>query len=113
MYTTVIYVSSTIVIISLLWPASASLNVHCNSSTKIQCYIASVLKTLITLVNFDCRMEGKGKYSFPTETQYDGEMKDGMFHGQGTLHFPNGSKYTATWVDGIAVEVTLMLIILT
>ena len=50
-------------------------------------------------------MEGKGKYEFPTETKYEGDMKDGMFHGKGTLFFPNGSKYDATWENGIAVEV--------
>lgn len=53
------------------------------------------------------RMEGKGTYNFPTETRYEGEMKDGMFHGKGTLYFPNGSKYEATWEDGIAIEVNL------
>ena len=51
-------------------------------------------------------MEGKGEYTFPTETRYEGEMKDGMFHGKGTLFFPNGSKYDATWENGIAIEVT-------
>ncbi|PAA61479.1 hypothetical protein BOX15_Mlig026783g1 [Macrostomum lignano] len=50
------------------------------------------------------RMEGKGKYSFPTDTKYEGEMKDGMFHGKGTLYFPNGSKYDARWENGVAVE---------
>lgn len=50
-------------------------------------------------------MEGKGKYEFPTETKYEGDMKDGMFHGKGTLFFPNGSKYDATWENGIAIEV--------
>jgi hypothetical protein len=32
-------------------------------------------------------------------------MKDGMFHGKGTLFFENGGKYDATWVNGVAVEV--------
>ncbi|XP_056258788.1 MORN repeat-containing protein 5 isoform X1 [Seriola aureovittata] len=50
------------------------------------------------------RMEGKGEYTFPTETKYEGEMKDGMFHGKGVLHFPNGSKYEATWENGIAKQ---------
>lgn len=50
-------------------------------------------------------MEGKGKYEFPTETKYEGDMKDGMFHGKGTLFFPNGSKYDASWENGIAIEV--------
>lgn len=50
-------------------------------------------------------MEGNGKYSFPTETRYEGEMLDGKFHGKGTLYFPNGSRYEATWEDGRALEV--------
>ena len=35
-------------------------------------------------------MEGKGIYTFASGVKYDGELKNGMFHGQGTLHFPNG-----------------------
>ena len=50
-------------------------------------------------------LEGKGKYNFPTETRYEGQLKDGMFHGKGVLFFPNGSKYDAMWEDGIAIEV--------
>ncbi|XP_034752648.1 MORN repeat-containing protein 5 isoform X1 [Etheostoma cragini] len=50
------------------------------------------------------RMDGKGEYTFPTETKYEGEMKDGMLHGKGVLHFPNGSKYEATWENGIAKQ---------
>lgn len=53
------------------------------------------------------RLEGKGTYNLPTETKYDGEMKDGMFHGKGTLYFPNGSKYEGTWNCGICSEVLL------
>ena len=57
-------------------------------------------------VNYICRMEGKGKYNFPTDTRYEGDMKDGTFHGHGTLYFPNGSKYEATWENGIATDVS-------
>ena len=56
-------------------------------------------------------MEGKGKYEFPTETKYEGDMKDGEFHGKGTLFFPNGSKYDATWENGIAIEVITLFFI--
>jgi len=51
-------------------------------------------------------MEGKGSYSFPTETRYEGEIVDGEFHGKGTLFFPNGSRYDATWEKGRALEVS-------
>ena len=50
-------------------------------------------------------MEGTGAYTFPTKTRYEGEMLDGMFHGKGTLFFPNGSRYVATWKEGRAIEV--------
>ena len=57
---------------------------------------------------FCYRLEGKGVYTFPTDTRYEGELKDGMFHGTGTLYFPNGSKYEAMWENGLAVEVIVV-----
>lgn len=51
------------------------------------------------------RMEGDAEYILPTETRYVGEMKDGMFHGQGTLYFPSGSRYEAIWEKGLVVKV--------
>uniref|UniRef100_A0A8C9UQZ2 MORN repeat-containing protein 5 n=1 Tax=Spermophilus dauricus TaxID=99837 RepID=A0A8C9UQZ2_SPEDA len=53
-----------------------------------------------------CRMEGKAEYILPTETRYVGEMKDGMFHGEGTLYFPSGSRYDAVWEKGLAIKGT-------
>lgn len=50
-------------------------------------------------------MEGKGEYTLPTDTRYKGDMLDGMFHGEGTLHFPNGSKYIAKWDKGKVISV--------
>ncbi|XP_063066533.1 MORN repeat-containing protein 5 [Engraulis encrasicolus] len=50
------------------------------------------------------RMEGEGKYTFPTGTVYQGQMKDGMFHGEGVLYFPDGSKYEGTWAKGLSSE---------
>ncbi|KAK2888384.1 hypothetical protein Q8A73_019832 [Channa argus] len=39
-------------------------------------------------------MEGNGAYTFPTETKYVGEMKNGMFHGKGGLFtFADGLQY--------------------
>ncbi|XP_072840610.2 MORN repeat-containing protein 5 isoform X1 [Pogona vitticeps] len=49
-------------------------------------------------------LEGTGTYTLPTETKYVGEMKDGMFHGRGTLYFPSGSRYEGTWENGISIE---------
>ena len=45
-------------------------------------------------------MEGTGTYKFPTDTRYDGELKDGTFHGKGTLLFPNNSKYEGQLENG-------------
>ncbi|XP_068191803.1 MORN repeat-containing protein 5 isoform X2 [Antennarius striatus] len=49
-------------------------------------------------------MHGDGEYTFPTDTRYVGETKNGMFHGKGALLFPNGSKYEATWENGRAKQ---------
>ncbi|KAF5923321.1 hypothetical protein HPG69_017828 [Diceros bicornis minor] len=57
---------------------------------------------MISLCSY--RMEGEAEYILPTETRYVGEMKDGMFHGQGTLYFPNGSRYDAVWEKGLVVK---------
>lgn len=51
------------------------------------------------------RMEGNAEYVLPTDTRYVGDMKDGMFHGEGTLFFPSGSRFDATWEKGLAVKV--------
>lgn len=53
-------------------------------------------------------MEGKGEYTLPTGTRYVGETYNGMFHGHGVLHFPNGSKYEAKWENGIALQVCVL-----
>ncbi|XP_013368751.1 PREDICTED: MORN repeat-containing protein 5 isoform X2 [Chinchilla lanigera] len=53
------------------------------------------------------RMEGNAEYIMPTETRYVGEMKDGMFHGKGTLYFPSGSRYDAVWEKGLAVKLSV------
>ncbi|KAM7316906.1 hypothetical protein ACRRTK_024637 [Alexandromys fortis] len=50
------------------------------------------------------RMEGDAEYILPTETRYVGDMKDGMFHGEGTLFFPSGSRFDATWEKGLVVK---------
>ena len=34
------------------------------------------------------RMEGHGKYTFPSGTIYTGQPLDGEFHGQGVLEYP-------------------------
>ncbi len=62
-------------------------------------------KLLFTSCFLILRLEGKGSYTFPTNTRYEGELRDGAFHGKGTLHFENGAKYEATWVNGVSVDV--------
>nr|XP_017528546.2 MORN repeat-containing protein 5 isoform X1 [Manis javanica] len=52
------------------------------------------------------RMEGKAEYILPNKTKYIGEMKDGTFHGPGTLYFPSGSRYDAIWKNGLVVKGT-------
>ncbi|XP_060752351.1 MORN repeat-containing protein 5 isoform X1 [Tachysurus vachellii] len=50
------------------------------------------------------RMEGRGEYTLPTHTRYEGEMMDGMFHGKGVLYFVNGGKYDGIWEKGICKQ---------
>jgi len=38
--------------------------------------------------------------SFFDERSYEGEFKDGKFHGMGTMTYPNGDKYTGDWQKG-------------
>lgn len=64
---------------------------------------AAVQGSVISLCPY--RMEGNAEYILPTETRYIGKMKDGMFHGQGTLYFPSGSRYDAVWENGLAIKV--------
>uniref|UniRef100_A0A8B9CWY7 MORN repeat-containing protein 5 n=1 Tax=Anser brachyrhynchus TaxID=132585 RepID=A0A8B9CWY7_9AVES len=51
------------------------------------------------------RMEGRGSYTLPTGTEYRGELKDGLFHGEGVLLFPGGGRYQAVWHRGVPAEV--------
>uniref|UniRef100_A0A8P0ST38 MORN repeat-containing protein 5 n=1 Tax=Canis lupus familiaris TaxID=9615 RepID=A0A8P0ST38_CANLF len=60
----------------------------------------------LSLASRTNRMEGEAEYILPTKTKYVGEMKDGMFHGQGTLYFPSGSRYDAIWEKGLVVKGT-------
>ena len=45
--------------------------------------------------------EGRGKYTYPHGEKYEGEWKNGKYHGQGTLTSPDGSKYEGEWKNGL------------
>ena len=47
-----------------------------------------------------------GSYYYSSGSHYQGEMKDGQFHGQGTLFYKNGAKWTGIFENGIAKEGT-------
>ena len=34
--------------------------------------------------------QGVGKFRFPNDVIYEGNFDKGEFHGDGTLHYPNG-----------------------
>ena len=44
--------------------------------------------------------EGHGKYTYPHGDKYEGEWKNGEFHGQGTYTSPDGSKYEGEYKNG-------------
>ena len=41
--------------------------------------------------------EGRGKYTYPHGDKYEGEFKDGEFHGQGTLTSHDGRIEVGVW----------------
>ena len=45
--------------------------------------------------------QGVGKFKFPNNVVYEGNFDKGEFHGDGTLHYPNGVSITAWKWDKI------------
>ncbi len=45
-------------------------------------------------------MNGRGKQTFPDGQVYEGEWKDGSYHGQGCMTYPSGSCQSGMWQDG-------------
>ena len=43
---------------------------------------------------------GKGTFNYPFGSVYEGEWKNGKKHGQGTFTYTNGDKYVGKWKDG-------------
>ena len=48
----------------------------------------------------DGKFHGFGTYSYPNGNKYEGEWMDGNRHGKGTIHYLNGDKYVGDWVNG-------------
>ncbi len=67
--------------------------------------IITMAGTFYTLFVKSNRMEGKGKYKLMTGSIYDGDMDDGMWHGNGTLHFKDGTKYKGVFEKGHPISV--------
>ncbi len=43
---------------------------------------------------------GKGVYTWPDGSKYDGDYVDGNQHGKGVYTWPDGRKYDGDWIDG-------------
>lgn len=43
---------------------------------------------------------GEGEYTFASGTVYRGTFSEGLFDGAGTLTFPDGARFAATWRAG-------------
>lgn len=50
------------------------------------------------------RIEGPGVYHFENGDRYEGDFKDGQFHGKGTIILKAGGQFNAEWKEGIAIE---------
>ena len=43
---------------------------------------------------------GKGVFTYPDGVQYKGNFFKGHFHGEGTLHYKNGGYFKGVWELG-------------
>lgn len=50
---------------------------------------------------------GTGSYKFADGTVYDGQFKDGHFHGSGTLSMPNDITLKGNWTHGVSTSLDL------
>ena len=51
------------------------------------------------------KYHGQGTYTFANGDQYVGEYKDDMRHGQGTFTYPDGTIKRGIWKNGELIEV--------
>jgi hypothetical protein len=54
----------------------------------------------------DLQPNGPGEFTFRSGTIYTGNFVEGMFDGAGTLTFPDGARFVATWSLGKLVDGT-------
>ena len=44
--------------------------------------------------------DGQGTYIYPNGEKYEGDWKNGKYHGHGTYSWSNGNKYVGEWKGG-------------
>lgn len=47
----------------------------------------------------------RGKFEWKDQTVYEGEFKNGLPHGEGTLIYPQGRILEGTWEEGKNVKI--------
>jgi hypothetical protein len=46
-------------------------------------------------------MEGKGKMTWPDQSYYEGEFKNGKMEGRGTKVWASGNKFVGQWKNDV------------
>jgi hypothetical protein len=65
------------------------------------CFLVSFL-SIALFAHSECTSgncsNGKGIYSFTDGSLYEGQFKNRLFHGKGTMKYANGNVYIGNWV---------------
>jgi hypothetical protein len=50
------------------------------------------------------QLSSTGTYAFKNGVKYEGEFRNGEFHGKGNLIYPHGGRFEGIWERGIMTQ---------